>query len=82
MISFAFPDPLIFIFSFCLPIDHLGTQLLFAKTLIALNCREKMQARSDMATMINIPSVSSKLKSVVKLLITEFEKKRKPFLCM
>lgn len=33
-----------------------------------------MQARSDMPTMINIRSVSSNLKSVVKLLITKFKK--------
>lgn len=35
-----------------------------------------MQARPDMPTMINISSLSSNLKSVVKLLITKFKKQK------
>lgn len=35
-----------------------------------------MQARSDMLSVINTPSISSNLKSVVKLLITKFEKQK------
>lgn len=78
MISFTFPDTFILIFSFCaFPLSIWEFSFFLQRPFYSFCShlhRKKMQARSDMSTMINILSVSSNLMSVVKQLITKSEK--------
>lgn len=78
----TFSDPFVLIFSsyaFLLSIWEFNFSVQRPSSKVfALDCTEKkkMQARSDMPTMINILTVSSNLISVVKQLITKSEKQK------